>query len=513
MVQHAPIGMCMDRGDGYPIYVNDVYLDLIGTDRTSFFDSAKAGFAWRSFDFQRNADAIEESWSAAVKSGKTASFEISVGCDTAPRWLEVFVQQRYNENDVLVFIFSWLTDISARKAVESVVEERLAEAIENRRASENFIDMGDMSAIVAHDSILQLADSISLTLPPVVTGKSTSFSLTNESLGILTEEARNVLLDTAQTITICAKHQKNIIDEVLTFSKLDSKLIVLAPEAVQPLRVISDVLRMNKSELRQADIEGNLDIQSSYKDLDIDYVSLDPGRVSQVIINFMNNAIKFTRASSVRKITLSLAASQTRPTAESCNITLIEPRQKARYLPTPGTGTEVFLTFTVQDTGCGLTQAETKNLFQRFSQASPKTYKQYGGSGLGLFISRELVELHGGQVEVHSCAKVHAANHGLEALDFLSTTTFCGGDVPLSIILLDVEMPIMDGLTCARRIRESEQLNKTKHVPICGITANARTSQIDSCIEAGMDEVVTKPFRMPQLIPRMLALVDKHSSP
>jgi PAS domain-containing protein len=145
MVQHAPIGMCMDRGDGYPIYVNDVYLDLIGTDRTSFFDSAKAGFAWRSFDFQRNADAIEESWSAAVKSGKTASFEISVGCDTAPRWLEIFVQQRYDENGVLVFIFSWLTDISARKAVESVVEERLAEAIENRRASENFIDMVRMN--------------------------------------------------------------------------------------------------------------------------------------------------------------------------------------------------------------------------------------------------------------------------------------------------------------------------------------------------------------------------------
>jgi PAS domain-containing protein len=147
MVHHAPIGMCMDRGDGYPVYVNDAYLDLIGTDRTSFFDAARAGFAWRSFDFQANADAIEESWSAAVKSGKTANFEISVGCDTAPRWLEMFVQQRYDENGVLVFIFSWLTDISARKAVESVVEERLAEAIENRRASENFIDMVRMISV------------------------------------------------------------------------------------------------------------------------------------------------------------------------------------------------------------------------------------------------------------------------------------------------------------------------------------------------------------------------------
>ena len=89
------------------------------------------------------------------------------------------------------------------------------------------------------------------------------------------------------------------------------------------------------------------------------------------------------------------------------------------------------------------------------------------------------------------CAKVYTANHGLEALDFLATTTFYNGDIPLSIVLLDVEMPVMDGLTCARRVRELEKMQViTKHVPICGITANARTSQIDSCIEAGMDEVV-----------------------
>jgi signal transduction histidine kinase len=235
------------------------------------------------------------------------------------------------------------------------------------------------------------------------------------------EDARDVLLDTAQTITLCAKHQKNIIDEVLTFSKLGSKLIVLAPEAVQPLKILSDVLKMNKPELAQADIEGSLDIQASFTDLGIDYVFLDPGRVSQVIINFINNAIKFTRPSNVRKIKLRLAASRRRPTAESCDVTLIEPREKARSLPIAqaATGAEVFLTFNVQDTGCGLTEAETKNLFQRFSQASPNTYKRvsprrnsllghmltvvkYGGSGLGLFISRDLVELQGGQVGVHS---------------------------------------------------------------------------------------------------------------
>lgn len=94
MVHHAPIGMCMDRGDGHPVYVNDVYPDLMETDRTSLFDAAKAGFAWRSACFQYKADAIEESWWAAVNSRETASFEISVECDSRLRWFEIFVQQR-----------------------------------------------------------------------------------------------------------------------------------------------------------------------------------------------------------------------------------------------------------------------------------------------------------------------------------------------------------------------------------------------------------------------------------
>ena len=99
------------------------------------------------------------------------------------------------------------------------------------------------------------------------------------------------------------------------------------------------------------------------------------------------------------------------------------------------------------------------------------------------------------QLRKTGCAKVHVADHGLDALEILSTTTFHKSagveQIPLSVILLDVEMPIMDGLTCARRIRELERVNEiVRHVPIIGITANARVEQIASCIEAGMDEVV-----------------------
>lgn len=104
-----------------------------------------------------------------------------------------------------------------------------------------------------------------------------------------------------------------------------------------------------------------------------------------------------------------------------------------------------------------------------------------------------------GQLRKAGCATVHVADHGLDALNFLGTTTFFGsaGKVPLSVVLLDVEMPTMDGLTCARHIRQLEATREiVRHVPIIGITANARLEQIASCIEAGMDEVVVRNYSL-----------------
>lgn len=119
---------------------------------------------------------------------------------------------------------------------------------------------------------------------------------------------------------------------------------------------------------------------------------------------------------------------------------------------------------------------------------------------------------------------VHVANHGVECLEFLENSHFCGQPTPLSIVLLDLEMPTMDGLTCIRHIRERQTSGAISgHVPTIAVTANARSEQIHFAIEAGMvssrtsskrayadlvqDAVVTKPFRIPELVPQMEALV------
>jgi CheY-like chemotaxis protein len=255
--------------------------------------------------------------------------------------------------------------------------------------------------------------------------------------------------------------------------------------------------------------------------------------------------------------------------------------------PDWGSGQEVYIHFAVRDTGRGLSVEEKKMLFMRFSQASPRTHIQYGGSGLGLFISRELTELQGGEIGVASEAgkgstfafyikarrstepsdpdeqfpalvkavtqdvkskrlgsvktrdfapvtasrlghikekkdiavlivednlvnqrvlekqlknigfTVEVANHGGECLDRIRKSQFWNANQPaseakqdtspISVILMDQEMPIMDGLRCTKTIREWEQNRMLiAHVPIIGVTANARAEQIQTLLMAGM---------------------------
>ncbi|KAK3060627.1 hypothetical protein LTS18_008112 [Coniosporium uncinatum] len=269
----------------------------------------------------------------------------------------------------------------------------------------------------------------------------------------------------------------------------------------------------------------------------------------------------------------------------------------------------VYLQFTVQDTGRGLTDDEKDVLFARFSQASPRTHIHYGGSGLGLFISRRLTEMQGGAIGFSSESKsgstfsfyvtarrsrvaqpqevqespksndvqrldnspakanggpqrldmtkairrrmtsestepdttptmhvlvvednlinqrvlakqlralgcvVEVANHGVEALEHLRHTTYCRhGTKELSVILMDWEMPVMDGLTCVRRIRELQEEGTIRgYIPVIAVTANVRTEQVTTAVEAGMDDVVSKPFRVPELCERMRSVIDRLS--
>lgn len=449
-------------------------------------------------------------------------------------------------------------------------------------------------------AILQCSDEISTSLTAYKENMLVDKSSDN-LLSILESS-----IDASETIELCAQHQKRIVDDILTLSKLDSALLMVTPVVVQPVSVIRQVLKMFQYELDTNRIALDFRIEKSYQDLGIDHVKLDPSRLIQVLINLTTNAIKFTRGHSKRMITLSVGASLKRSKIDIPDFSYF-PSRSCRKDPTTdksewGDGEQIYLYFSVQDTGQGLDEKDKAQLFQRFSQASPRTHVHYGGSGLGLFISRELTELQGGEIGVaskpgmgstfafyikarisdntdsiiststlsnnlsnnlfnnensvatekssinfnnisvkpnselrkiktttrelpsqlepltkidHSKIKVlivednlvnqrvlrkqlikegfqiTLANHGGEALDILKKTTFWKGNesagLELSIILMDLEMPVMDGLTCCRLIREAElKGNILRHVPLIAVTANARLEHVSAALAAGM---------------------------
>jgi CheY-like chemotaxis protein len=110
---------------------------------------------------------------------------------------------------------------------------------------------------------------------------------------------------------------------------------------------------------------------------------------------------------------------------------------------------------------------------------------------------------------------VQVANHGREALFELRKTTYCKAPTitepyKLSVVLMDVEMPVMDGNTCARQIRALQNEGEfTDHIPIIAVSANARREQIEQAKQAGMDDAISKPFRIPELMSIINSLLNR----
>ena len=116
------------------------------------------------------------------------------------------------------------------------------------------------------------------------------------------------------------------------------------------------------------------------------------------------------------------------------------------------------------------------------------------------------------QLQKRGCT-VYVANHGLEALEFLKTSALWAGNdqasaKQLSIILMDIEMPVMDGITAIQEIRKLEKAGDLiSHVPVMAVTANARGEQLQAALEAGMDDSITKPYQISDIMAKMTALL------
>ncbi|KAM7209017.1 putative signal transduction histidine-protein kinase [Naviculisporaceae sp. PSN 640] len=627
MAQFGPVGLFIADGGGHINYCNEMWWKISGHERgPSTLD------AWMQSIRDEDRQAVEDVWRRLVEDKAPITHEFRfkgrrqvTDGHTVDTWALMSAYPEKDEQGELKSIFGCITDISQQKWAEDFQKQRKDEAVELKRQQENFIDITSHEMRNPLSAILQCADEISSGLSRYRLEEPTSDI--PASLNMLLESC----VEAANTISLCASHQKRIVDDILTLSKLDSKLLLVTPVDVRPIVVVQNVMRMFEAELASNDIKGEFHVEQSYRDLEIDWVKLDPSRLRQVLINLMTNAVKFTQGRPTRLIMITLGASRE---VVDTDVSYFPPRhsQEGDITDEPdwADGEKINLHLTVSDTGPGLGEEEKKILFQRFSQASPRTHVQYGGSGLGLFICRILTELQGGQIGVRSQRgqgskfafyiksrrsdnpdpdhdasvptpgssppkapvslastkqpleiqyptrappastqvpllrdpglaqaldvlivednlvnqrvlqrqlklsgnRTHVANHGGEALQKLRRSRFWNEDAAdegalaldgkddkkedtcnISVILMDLEMPVMDGMTCTREIRRLERAGViTHHIPIIAVTAYARPEQIENAKAAGVDDVISKPFRIPELIPKIEELVAKYNT-
>lgn len=307
-----------------------------------------------------------------------------------------------------------------------------------------------------------------------------------------------------------------ILDDVLDYSRIEAERISFELTNFE-LRPLLDGLVMLLS-VRAAQKQLALDVQVE-RDVPA-FLRSDPGRLRQVLLNLLGNAVKFTQQGSVCLLVRQLA----------------EQNGRAR------------LRFEITDTGPGIASARQAHLFQNYTQADASISRRYGGSGLGLAICRRLVEAQDGCIGVDSQLgegatfwfeldfdvaaaevnepvesavamidplrvllvddvemnravaigmlrldghSVEAAMNGRQALERLSKKDF-------DLILMDVRMREMDGLEAARRIRELPDVRKAT-IRIIGLTASVEPEAIRRCLDAGMNHVLRKPLTLAAL--------------
>lgn len=323
----------------------------------------------------------------------------------------------------------------------------------------------------------------------------------------------------------------SIINDILDFSKIEAGKLDLEKIDFDLEHTLLDV---EKTFIHSANLNGNrltLDIKKDVPK----YVKGDPGRIRQIITNLIGNALKFTKAGKV-----------------SVRVSLVQKSDKTFRIRCE-----------VEDTGIGIPKESQTRLFQAFSQADNSTTRKFGGSGLGLSISKELVEKMSGSIGVISepgqgstfwfelqleeglitkrsssvtipnlsekfgklprvllaednvinqkialalldkmGIRAHAVATGKEALQALR-------EIKYDLILMDCQMPEMDGYEATQNIRTNPTLAEFKSIPIIAMTANALKGDRDKCIEAGMNDYVSKPVSISELV----ALMEKYLLP
>ncbi len=313
-----------------------------------------------------------------------------------------------------------------------------------------------------------------------------------------------------------------LLNDILDFSKIEAGELTLEELPFDLKTKIHDNLQL----LQPIAEKKNIDLELIFEPSVSPYVKGDPIRISQIITNLAGNALKFTIDGFVR-----------------IQVSHTDAYGQPGYL------------FQIEDTGIGISEEGQKKLFKKFSQVDETTTRKFGGTGLGLVISKKLVETMGGKIGVRSTTgrgstfwfylpleqankedimeekqvtqaqkdfnfdkysvlvvddhpinsmfaskflkkigftDITVANDGVEALKFFDERDF-------DVILMDCQMPEMDGYQASQMIRTLEETTNRKKTTIIAMTANAMVGDREKCLDAGMDDYISKPINPDKL--------------
>ena len=485
--------------DGSLFYVNEQACRHLGYSRDELL-----GMSVSDFDPDYNPEAFREHW-LQLRTLGNMRFE-SKNRRKDGTLVPVEVNANYIHFEQQAYSFAFVRDISERKQAEADLIEAKQAAEAANIAKSRFLATMSHEIRTPMNGMLGMAQLL-VDDPPSA------------------EHTQNY----ARTILHAGQMLLRLLNDILDLAKIESGKLTLEAGIVQPTAIIQETETLFIS-MTQAK---GLKFSACWQTPGEPRYRGDPHRLQQMLTNLVNNAIKFTPQGEVR----------------------IEARAVAEE------GSRTWLEFAVRDTGIGIAADQQARLFQPFSQADNTTTREFGGSGLGLSIVHRLAQAMGGEVGVESTpgqgsrfwfrvpleplpaasdsrATPRTPSRPAEPTDSpqltgqilivedyafnqmlvetmlqkigLTTQTVDNGQQaveavmaethPIDVILMDVQMPVMDGHTATEHIRAWEQTQQRARLPIIALTADAFPEDRARCLSAGMDDYLPKPLVMNDLI-------------